>query len=268
MIESLLRRSRVAGSAFLVLLLTFSYVGSVLAQAPGLGHAFYGTVKVDGVAAEAGTVVSARVAGTESGNCTVTSLGLYGLVVQGEIAEDTTVHFYVDGQKADQEFAFHDGWTTELNLTAPAPSNGEEPPPDEEEPPPDEEEPPPDEEEPPTNGDDTPPGDDGSTTPQYPFPFPFPFPIPLPEEFPFGCFIATAAYGTPAAQQIDVLREFRDVVLMPSRTGSLFVALYYQVSPPVADFIAGSCFLRALVRELVVDPVVCIAEATGELWRE
>ena len=267
MIEGLLTRSRFAGAAFLVLLLALSPVASVLSQAPGLGHGFYGTVTVDGVEAEAGTVVSARVGGMESGNCTVTSPGLYGLVVQGEIAEDATVYFYVDGQKADQGFSFHDGWTTELDLTAPAPSNGEEPPPDEEDPPPDEEEPPPDEEDPPANGDETPPDDDdGSTTPQYPFPFPFP--IPLPEGFPFECFIATAAYGTPATEQIDVLRGFRDAVLMPSRAGSLFVALYYRLSPAAAGFVAGNCFVRTLVRELVVDPVVWIAEATGDLWRE
>ena len=82
------------------------------------------------------------------------------------------------------------------------------------------------------------------------------------------CFIATAAYGTPSAEQIDVLREFRDVVLAQSSAGSRFVALYYRLSPPVADVIAASGFLRTLVRELLVDPVVWIVEATGHLWRK
>jgi parallel beta-helix repeat protein len=82
-----------------------------------------------------------------------------------------------------------------------------------------------------------------------------------------GCFIATAAYGTPTAEQIDVLREFRDVVLLESAAGSQFVALYYQLSPPIADFIAGNELLRTLVRELLVDPVVGIVEATGAMWR-
>jgi uncharacterized repeat protein (TIGR01451 family) len=82
-----------------------------------------------------------------------------------------------------------------------------------------------------------------------------------------GCFIATAAYGTPTAEQIDVLREFRDVVLLESTAGSQFVALYYQLSPPVADFIARNEFLRALVRELLVDPIVWVVEATGDIWR-
>jgi hypothetical protein len=82
-----------------------------------------------------------------------------------------------------------------------------------------------------------------------------------------GCFIATAAYGTPTAEQIDVLREFRDVVLLESAAGSQFVALYYRLSPPIADFIARSALLRTLVRELLVDPVVWIVEATGDIWR-
>jgi hypothetical protein len=82
-----------------------------------------------------------------------------------------------------------------------------------------------------------------------------------------GCFIATAAYGTPTAKQIDVLREFRDVVLLKSTVGSQFVALYYQFSPPVADFIAGNELLRTLVRELLVDPIVRVVEATGDIWR-
>jgi hypothetical protein len=82
-----------------------------------------------------------------------------------------------------------------------------------------------------------------------------------------GCFIATAAYGTPTAKQIDVLREFRDVVLLKSTAGSQFVAFYYQFSPPIADFIAGNELLRTLVRELLIDPIVWVVEATGDMWR-
>ena len=85
---------------------------------------------------------------------------------------------------------------------------------------------------------------------------------------PFGgCFIATAAYGTPTAEQIDVLREFRDTVLLESTAGSQFVALYYQFSPPVADFIAGNEFLRTLVREFLVDPIVWVMDATEDIWQ-
>ena len=82
-----------------------------------------------------------------------------------------------------------------------------------------------------------------------------------------GCFIATAAYGSPTAEQIDILREFRDGVLLESAAGSQLVALYYRLSPPIADFISGNSFLRTLVRELLVDPVVRVVGATGDIWR-
>lgn len=82
-----------------------------------------------------------------------------------------------------------------------------------------------------------------------------------------ACFIATAAYGTPTAEQINVLREFRDVVSMENSVGSQFITLYYQFSPMIADFIAGNSFLRAVVRELVVDPVVWVVETTLDIWR-
>jgi hypothetical protein len=82
-----------------------------------------------------------------------------------------------------------------------------------------------------------------------------------------GCFIATAAYGTPTAKQIDVLREFRDEVLLKNAVGSQFVTLYYRFSPPVANVIAGNEILRTLVREFLVDPIVHVVEATSGMWR-
>jgi len=56
------------------------------------------------------------------------------------------------------------------------------------------------------------------------------------------------------------------VVLLKSAIGSQFVALYYRLSPPVADFIAGNEMVRTLVKELLVDPIVCIFEATRDTW--
>ena len=83
----------------------------------------------------------------------------------------------------------------------------------------------------------------------------------------FGCFVATAAYGTSTAEQIDVLREFRDEVLLKNALGSVSVTLYYRLSPPVADFIAGNEAVRTLVRELLVDPIVWLVKATGDTWQ-
>ena len=122
MIKSRLKTLKFATLGFLVLLLVLFPAGSVFAD--GLGHGFSGTVKVGGVDADIGTVISAQVGGTEYGSCEVTTVGNYGLIVGGKIGdkidEGATIDFYVDGRKADQTHPFHDGWTTiAFNLTAP-----------------------------------------------------------------------------------------------------------------------------------------------------
>ena len=83
-----------------------------------------------------------------------------------------------------------------------------------------------------------------------------------------GCFIATAAYGTSTAEEIDVLRAFKDEVLLENSLGSQLVEFYYQTSPPVADFISENDVLKTLVRELVVDPIASLVEVTKSLWRD
>ena len=70
-----------------------------------------------------------------------------------------------------------------------------------------------------------------------------------------GCFIATAAYGTPFAEEIDVLRNWRDEVLEASYPGRLFIRAYYSLSPPVADNISESDGKRKIVR-IALGPIV------------
>jgi hypothetical protein len=80
------------------------------------------------------------------------------------------------------------------------------------------------------------------------------------------CFIATAAYGTDTARQLDVLREFRDKLLLPSTVGARLVSFYYRTSPPIADFISRHEALRTIVRVGFVDPIVRILTWSHSLW--
>ncbi len=70
-----------------------------------------------------------------------------------------------------------------------------------------------------------------------------------------GCFIATAAYGSYLDPHVEVLRGFRDDVLMENPLGRSFVDFYYMVSPPMADFIARHETLRTAAR-IVLTPIV------------
>lgn len=71
-----------------------------------------------------------------------------------------------------------------------------------------------------------------------------------------GCFIATAAYDTPMAEEMQILREFRDECLLTDPLGQAFVHLYYNVSPPIAKFITEHPFLKPIVRAGLVPAVV------------
>jgi hypothetical protein len=88
----------------------------------------------------------------------------------------------------------------------------------------------------------------------------FPFPLP--------CFIATSAYGTDTAEEINLLREFRDVVLLPNGAGAELVSMYYEVSPPIAEVISQHDFLRTAIRVGFIDPIVAILNWSHALWSE
>ena len=72
-----------------------------------------------------------------------------------------------------------------------------------------------------------------------------------------GCFIATAAYGTPLHPHINVLREFRDKHLITNKPGRTLTNLYYKYSPPIANFISKYKILKIAVR-IHLYPVVAL----------
>lgn len=72
------------------------------------------------------------------------------------------------------------------------------------------------------------------------------------------CFIATAAYGTPLAGEIDALRAVRDRYLLRSGVGEAFVDTYYRLSPPIAREVAENALLRQTVRAALV-PIVALS---------
>ena len=63
-----------------------------------------------------------------------------------------------------------------------------------------------------------------------------------------GCFIATAAYGSPVEPHVKILRQFRDGFLLTNTVGRTFVRLYYEYSPSIAKFISGHESFRMVVR--------------------
>lgn len=70
-----------------------------------------------------------------------------------------------------------------------------------------------------------------------------------------ACFVATAAYGSVLAGEVDMLRRFRDLMLRTTAFGELAVETYYTFGPALAGLIGESDLLRATARETLA-PVV------------
>jgi len=71
-------------------------------------------------------------------------------------------------------------------------------------------------------------------------------PVKLTPTPPFMCFIATVAYGSPLASELNVLRRFRDRCL-PNQ----LVSFYYKVGPYLAQFIKGRKAIKHYVRTVL-----------------
>ena len=176
-------KAKTIASAFMAVFLALViFTVPVHAQAiPSLPHAFYGAVEVNGSPAPVGTEVEVRGEGVQTGvgnnPVTVTAAGSYGssnplepkLVVQGDIADGTTLTFYVNGVPTGQTAVWHSGEVTELDVSV----TGEIPPPGTTETPPPETT-----ETPPPETTETPPPETTETPPPETAPEPTPEPAP------------------------------------------------------------------------------------------
>jgi hypothetical protein len=70
-----------------------------------------------------------------------------------------------------------------------------------------------------------------------------------------GCLIATAAYGTELAPQVQLLREIRDNTLFSTTSGTSFMmgfnTLYYSFAPTVADWERENPMFKETVKTMI-----------------
>jgi hypothetical protein len=82
---------------------------------------------------------------------------------------------------------------------------------------------------------------------------------PLQEKEGGGCLIATAAYGSEMAPQVQLLREIRDNVVMSTPSGTSFMnsfnQFYYSFSPIIADWERQNPIFKEATR-LFITPMI------------
>ena len=74
-----------------------------------------------------------------------------------------------------------------------------------------------------------------------------------------GCLIATAAFGSELAPQVQQLRELRDNTVLQTEAGTLFMTgfnhFYYSFSPTVADYERENPIFKEVVK-LILTPLL------------
>ncbi len=86
---------------------------------------------------------------------------------------------------------------------------------------------------------------------------------PPPVKSSSGCFIATAAFGSPFEENVMILKKFRDDTLSNYPAGQWFTRFYYKHSPPVAHFIDSREFAKSIVREML-RPIIFMVRYFGK----
>ena len=74
-----------------------------------------------------------------------------------------------------------------------------------------------------------------------------------------GCLIATAAFGSEMAPQVQFLREIRDGTVLQTQSGSVFMTgfnqFYYSFSPAIADYERENIVFKEAVK-IVITPML------------
>lgn len=65
------------------------------------------------------------------------------------------------------------------------------------------------------------------------------------------CFISTAAYGTTVAPKLDLLRWYRDNVLIKSNIGKVSLDFYFRYSPKIANKLRGMKIRKYIVKTII-----------------
>jgi hypothetical protein len=72
-----------------------------------------------------------------------------------------------------------------------------------------------------------------------------------------ACFVATAAYGSLMANDVELLRHFRDSLMRSTVVGELAIETYYTFGPAVAGVVGESDLLRSTARNMLA-PIVSL----------
>jgi len=81
-----------------------------------------------------------------------------------------------------------------------------------------------------------------------------------------GCLIATAAFGSELAPQVQQLRELRDNTILSTESGTAFMSgfnqLYYLFSPTIADMERENPMFQQIVRAFITPMISTLSIMT------
>lgn len=76
------------------------------------------------------------------------------------------------------------------------------------------------------------------------------------------CFVATAVFEDPMAQEVQILRWYRDYYLKKTSWGRWFIKMYYKVSPSLAGWLDRQATLKQPLRVVLTGIIWLISRVT------